>query len=139
MILINQLMIPAARKGEIAVLQELIFQKADLNVRDEKGYTPLIIACYNNQYAAAELLLRNGADVNAGDMGGNTALMGAAFKGHADIVQLLIDYGADLNLQHGNGGSADVCCTFWTERCVKIIIGKWCRQNSAGFPRLIGA
>lgn len=53
MIPINELVIPAARKGEIAVLQELIHQQADLNVKDEKGYTPLIIACHNYQPEAA--------------------------------------------------------------------------------------
>ncbi len=47
MVPVNTLIIPAARKGEIEVLQELINQKADLNTKDEKGFTPLIIACYN--------------------------------------------------------------------------------------------
>jgi len=44
MIELNELIIPAARKGNLEVLQELISQKADVNKRDEKGYTPLIIA-----------------------------------------------------------------------------------------------
>src|SRR5471030_3148334 len=106
MIELNELVIPAARKGNLEVLQELITQKADLNKRDEKGYTPLIIACYNNQYAAAKLLLDAGADVNAADSGGNTAIMGVAFKGYPDIAKLLLANGADVNLQHGNGGTA---------------------------------
>ena len=102
----TQIIIHASRIGNIEVLQELIRLETDLNVRDEKGYTPLIIACYNNQYRAAKLLLDSGADVNAQDYGGNTALMGVAFKGYKDIAEMLIAQGARLNLRHGNGGTA---------------------------------
>ncbi|RZJ41800.1 MAG: ankyrin repeat domain-containing protein, partial [Chryseobacterium sp.] len=64
---INLLIIPAARKGEIEVLNELIHRNADLNFQDEKGYTPLIIACYNNQPEAAKLLIEHGANIDAAD------------------------------------------------------------------------
>ena len=57
---LDLLMIPAARLGEIEVLKDLINRKANVNAADEKGYTPLIIACYNNQYEAAKLLLEAG-------------------------------------------------------------------------------
>lgn len=67
MIDINKLIIPAARVGDIQVLTELIAKKANVEIRDEKGYSPLIIACYNNQYAAAELLLNSGVDVKGMD------------------------------------------------------------------------
>ncbi len=133
MIPINELVIPAARKGDVAVLRELIRQNADLNVREEKGYTPLIIACYNNHYATAELLLQNGADVNAQDTGGNTALMGIAFKGYADIAKLLIENKADLNIQHGNGGSALMfAAMFGQQRSVAAAFGIWRRYNPRG-------
>jgi len=88
---INELIIPAARKGEIAVLQELFARNVDVNHRDLKGYTPLIIACYNNQLEAAKLLINNGANLDAADEGGNTALMGVSFKGYIEIAQLLIE------------------------------------------------
>ena len=102
----NEVLIHAARLGDTAVIAELLDRKIDGDARDSKGYTPLIIACYNNHYDAAKLLLDAGADVNAQDTGGNTALMGVAFKGYLDVGQLLIERGADLNLQHGNGGTA---------------------------------
>ena len=99
-------LINAARSGNTVQLKEMITDGVSLNVHDEKGYTPLIIACYNNHPEAAKLLLENGADVNDTDLGGNTALMGASFKGYPAIAALLIENGADLNLQHGNGGTA---------------------------------
>jgi len=83
---IDQLIIPAARQGENEVIRELIKRGADINFRDEKGYTPLIIACYNNRLETARLLLDSGANIDEGDSGGNTALMGASFKGYLPIV-----------------------------------------------------
>jgi ankyrin repeat protein len=42
---LDLVIIPAARQGETEVLKELIRRGANVNFRDEKGYTPLIIAC----------------------------------------------------------------------------------------------
>lgn len=95
----SQVIIHAARLGNVEVLEELIRQQANLNAQDEKGYTPLIIACYNNKYEAASLLIQSGADINAQDHGGNTALMGVVFKGYDDIAQLLIENGAQLHME----------------------------------------
>jgi uncharacterized protein len=77
---ITSALIHASRTGDLPLLQEIIDQKTDLEVRDDKGYTPLIIASYNHQLAAAQLLLQSGADVNGADTSGNTALMGVCFK-----------------------------------------------------------
>ena len=103
---INDYLIPAARQGNSAIIRELIERSADVNVRNELGHTPLVIACYHGHYEIARLLLAAGANVNASDNGGNTALMGVSFKGYADLAELLIRHGADLNAQHANGGSA---------------------------------
>ena len=90
---IHTAIIHAARIGEVPVLKELASQDTNFNFKDEKGYTPLIIACYNNRYEAAKVLIDAGADINAADFGGNTALMGVCFKGYTDIAQLLINEG----------------------------------------------
>lgn len=114
--------INAARSGDVNLLSSLVTPK-NINDRDEKGYTPLIIACYNHQPDAAAWLLQNGADVNAADFGGNTALMGACFKVYADIAQLLIIIGARLDLQHGNGGTALMfAAMFGRNELVKLLL-----------------
>ncbi|WP_031526508.1 ankyrin repeat domain-containing protein [Dyadobacter crusticola] len=121
----TQVIIHAARLGNVPVLQELVDLKTDVNCRDEKGYTPLIVACYNNQLEAARFLIESGADVNGADYGGNTALMGAAFKGYVDIANLLIDKGAHLDQQHGNGGTALMFATmFGRNDLVKLLISR---------------
>jgi ankyrin repeat protein len=40
MIDLNEIIINAARKGNLEVLTEVISQQADINAKDEKGYTP---------------------------------------------------------------------------------------------------
>lgn len=77
-----------------------------VNAQDAKGYTPLIIAAYNNHPSIVALLLQHGALPDAQDSAGNTALMGASFKGYTEIVQLLLQAGADVNLRNGQGAPA---------------------------------
>ena len=77
-----------------------------INASDEKGFTPLIIAAYNNQPQIVAILLQNGANPELGDAAGNTALMGASFKGYEEIADLLLSKGADPNARNGQGATA---------------------------------
>ncbi|WP_369750967.1 ankyrin repeat domain-containing protein [Pontibacter sp. BAB1700] len=96
----------AARRGDLTLLKQLIAEGVDVNEPGPRGFTPLIIATYNNQPEAARMLLEAGADVNAQDQAGNTALMGQCFNGYEGIAELLLEYGADLDVQNGSGGTA---------------------------------
>ncbi len=99
--------IDACRRGddtEVAQLCDLF--PLLINAQDVKGFTPLIIAVYNNQSGVVRLLIEKGADVNAQDAAGNTALMGACFKGYAEMAELLIDAGAEVNLRNFQGAPA---------------------------------
>ncbi|MFA0924352.1 ankyrin repeat domain-containing protein [Xanthomonas fragariae] len=80
----------AAREGRQDMLAEFIRSHYDLNTRDEKGYTALILAAYHGQRPAVEQLLNAGADPCAQDKRGNTALMGAIFKGELGIAKRLM-------------------------------------------------
>lgn len=50
----------AARRGDQVMVKDFIHAGYDLNVRDEKGYTGLILAAYHGQRDVVELLLAAG-------------------------------------------------------------------------------
>lgn len=90
----------AARAGHVPMLQEFITAGYDLNSRDPKGYTALILSAYHGHSEAVDVLIKAGADVCAEDRSGNTALMGAIFKGELTIARKLM--AADCTPDHRN-------------------------------------
>jgi len=80
----------AARQGRSDMLKEFITAGYDLDTRDGKGYTALILAAYHGHAEAVEQLIAAGADACAEDRRGNTALMGAIFKGELSIARRLL-------------------------------------------------
>ena len=97
----------ACRRGDLAAVQQLYANNADcIHAVDAKGFTPLIIAAYNDQPEIVNFLLQKGVDVNAQDAAGNTALMGVCFKGYRHIAKQLLNAGADVNMRNSNGAPA---------------------------------
>lgn len=93
----------AARRGDVAMLKEFVAARYDLETRDDKGYTALILAAYHGHEGASRLLIEAGANPCATDARGNTALMGAIFKGELAISKMLMKAGCDPN-QRNNAG-----------------------------------
>jgi ankyrin repeat protein len=93
----------AARRGDVAMLKEFVAARYDLEMRDAKGYTALILATYHGHEDASRLLIESGANPCATDARGNTALMGAIFKGELTISRMLMKAGCDPN-QRNNAG-----------------------------------
>lgn len=79
----------------------------DVNERDERGRTPLMLFITNKKPAEMiAALLEHGADLEAADKLGETALIKAVkFKQHV-IISLLIEHGAELNPAAGVTQSA---------------------------------
>ena len=71
----------------------------DLEVKDERGWTPLMIAAANGQEKMTQLLIHSGARLTARDVNGFTTLHWAAFKGMPNIVELLISKEMDIDSQ----------------------------------------
>jgi ankyrin repeat protein len=106
----------AAREGCVACARELVRSKADINLADPDGVTPLILALMNIHWDLARYLIEAGADVNQWDFYGRTPLYAAVDmntlpKGrHVDlpslddttglqVIQMLLDRGANPNAQ----------------------------------------
>ena len=98
----------------INLLNDLIKNGIDINLRDYNGRTSLMLASgYTNFTSSNEtvkLLLENGADINAQNKFGNTALMIASNHSNNtssnETIKLLIDNGADINIKNNDGYTA---------------------------------
>ncbi|UCH53713.1 MAG: ankyrin repeat domain-containing protein [Pseudomonadota bacterium] len=84
----------AILKGRIAVVQSLLQQGVNVNVKTVSGKTPLMAAAYKGYGDVVQLLIDNGADVNMRDARGDTAVKIAARAGFTRIVELLTKSGA---------------------------------------------
>ena len=98
--------IEAAKKGNIEVVKLLLKENTDVNIRNEDGWTALMLASHNGHMQVIEVLLKENADVNIQSEKGMTALMLASRYGHTQIVELLIKENADVNDQDKEGWTA---------------------------------
>lgn len=96
-----------ARTGDLSLMRDLLIRDVQVDARDDRGNTALILAAYHGKADLVDALLTAGADPNLVDARGNTALMGALFKGEAEVVRrLLRDPRTDVNLRNGAGQTA---------------------------------
>jgi len=96
-------------KGHTNIDQALLAAGAEVNAKDEDGWTALMWAARMGSNDIVELLLSKGADVNAKDEDGTTALMYAAasiYEGRVETVQALLSAGADVNAKGNDGRTA---------------------------------
>jgi len=83
----DQDLIAAAGKGDLARISALLKQRANVNGRDAQGRTPVMAATYGRHAGAVEALLRAGADVNQRDQMLNNPFLYAGAEGLLEIVK----------------------------------------------------
>lgn len=96
----------AAKKGEVRTIQKLLENGADLNGRDQHGWTALHRASFKGRMEVVKVLVERGVEVDAKDEEGYTALHCAAEAGHADVTEFLVKKGADVEARTRKGVSA---------------------------------
>ena len=74
--------------------------QSNLNVQNQLGETPLMLAAINNQLELAKVLIEHGAEVNKP---GWTPLHYAATRGHREMMRLLLDNDAYIDSESANG------------------------------------
>lgn len=87
----------SAEAGDKAAIVLFLAGKIDINTRDERGWTPLMISSFNGNEEIAELLVQNGADVHMRDNAGYGPMHWAAFNGYHRVIRLLLEKKADPN------------------------------------------
>jgi len=120
-----------AEKEDIQVIQKLIQEGANVNIRDGWNDTPLILACQENNKALAQLLIEKGANLNAKGHDGNTPLIIACKEKYKELVQLLIEKGVNLNAHNENGETAlTIACQQNDEPIATLLIEKGANLNA---------
>ena len=94
LLLLEDPILEYARRGDLEGVKSSV-NIINLDLKDKKGYSPLMWAAHNGHYEVVSLLLSLEADIHSRDHNGNSILMAAVFKGHLGIVKLLLDEGAD--------------------------------------------
>jgi len=114
----------AVRNGNLETIKSYVAQRPQvIDQKNERGFTPLILAAYYNQLEVFNYFIAQGADIHAPDAIGNTALMGASFKGYIDIIQKLITLGADVNVRNSQGATALIyASTFNKPEIAKLLL-----------------
>jgi ankyrin repeat protein len=85
------------------VAELLLAKKADLEVTDNAGCTPLWIAAAATNCPVAQVLIAHKANLNARSRNGFTPVSAAARKGGVPMASLLLAAGADPNLADSAG------------------------------------
>ncbi len=79
----------AAANGNLAIIQALLANGADVNAKQHNDFTPLHTAADHGSVEMAQLFLDHGADIAAATVDGRTAADIAREKGHLPLLPLL--------------------------------------------------
>lgn len=91
-------------RNDVAVVRMLLDHRADPNIRDKKGWTPLHLAVWSSEVKDADvmtlLLIKAGANVNEIDNNGNTPLriaisLSRRHSPRAKCIEILVAHGAN--------------------------------------------
>ena len=95
-----------ASLGDLALLQSLVENGAEISKRGGKFEYPLGAAVYHGHSDVVRYLLQQGADPNFLSRDFGNVLQISALGGSVDVVKQLIDAGADVNVQGGSYNTA---------------------------------
>ncbi|CAL1541772.1 unnamed protein product [Lymnaea stagnalis] len=101
--------IKAVELGQKRILQMLVTDGANVNKRDNRGYTALMISSEHGYVDLAKILVRNGINVNCQNKLGQTALIIGAEKACSlPFLEYLLseESNADVNIQDKSGKTA---------------------------------
>ena len=121
----HKVLVKAMREGNTDTVKLLLELGADINAKNNYGWTALIYAARWGNTDTVKLLLELGADINAKNNYGWTALIYAARWGNTDTVKLLLELGADINAKNNYRWTALIYAARWGKtEIVKLLLDR---------------
>ncbi|PAA71750.1 hypothetical protein BOX15_Mlig002250g2 [Macrostomum lignano] len=99
----------AALNGHLDIMLLLNKYKADFELTDDRGHTPLFCAAQNDHFEVVNFLLEKRCNINHTSITGRTPIFSAVNNGHDDIVRLLIRSNANVNQADEEGTTPLEC------------------------------
>lgn len=93
----------ALQQGNDAAVQLFLRAGYNVDVCDENGWTPLMVALFVGRESTARLLIQHGASAISSDPQGYGPLHWAALQGFAGVVDLLVERGASADVKSLKG------------------------------------
>ncbi len=102
----STLILRAAANNDTLSLKKAIANGAQLDLKDNKGRTALMLATYANHVEAAKILIKAGANVNAQDHMLNSPFLYAGAEGFTEIVKICMTANPDYRVLNRYKGTA---------------------------------
>ena len=93
-------LLSTCQSNNLTAVQESLAQGADVNAKDQAGYTPLLYAVTAGNLQMTELLLEKGAHQDVNDSQGRCPVIIAVQTGNVQLLQKLAGAGGDLGHRH---------------------------------------
>jgi ankyrin repeat protein len=85
-----------------SIAKLLIENGADIEIKDQMGSTPLLLACSYRNMEMIEVLVDSGADIHATDRNGDTCLH---ISHNKKVIVYFLEKGLDPNIQNHDGNT----------------------------------
>jgi len=154
----------AAAKGDVAEIEKLIQEGEKPNLQDSRSRTPLHVAAYMKQHAAARALLKHGANPNALEIDRYDIVTIAAVANDIEMLKLALEGGASArNITSRYDGTALIAAAHlghaevvailiaakaplnhvnnigWTALMESIVLGNGGKNHTDTLKALVGA
>ena len=102
----NRRLLAAAQRGDTTAAALAVRAGANLETRDPRGRTPLLLAVTEDRLAVARVLVHLGANPDAVDDQHDTPWLVTGVTGSVDMLEVLLPAGPDLKIRNRFGGTS---------------------------------
>lgn len=121
------------KEGQLQNVQFLLSKGADVNVQNDRGQTPLMVAASFGHEQITRVLLEYGAKINTRCHDGQTALIAAAIRGFDRLVRMLVMSGANVDEGVRSGKVAlSQAAAYGQDKIVQFLIDSGAKVDAFG-------